>query len=89
MTQDTVLTIGRTAILTALTVASPVLALTLAVGLTVSIFQATTQIQEQTLTFAPKIVAALLALLVFGSWMLAKLMDLAAYLLGNANSFVH
>jgi flagellar biosynthesis protein FliQ len=88
VTQETVLTIGRTAIWTALTVASPVLGLTLAVGLAVSIFQATTQIHEQTLTFAPKIVAALLALLIFGAWMLTKLMDLTRYLIGNANSFV-
>lgn len=88
MTQETVLTIGRTAIWTALTVAAPVLGLTLAMGLAVSIFQATTQIHEQTLTFAPKIVAALLSLLVFGGWMLTKLMDLARYLMGNANSFV-
>jgi flagellar biosynthesis protein FliQ len=88
MTQETVLTIGRTAIWTALTVASPVLALTLIVGLAVSIFQATTQIHEQTMTFAPKIVAALLSLLIFGSWMLSRLMDLTRYLLGNVNSFV-
>ena len=88
MTQETVLTIGRTAIWTALTVASPVLALTLIVGLAVSIFQATTQIHEQTMTFAPKIVAALLSLLIFGSWMLSRLMDLTRYLLGNVNSFI-
>ncbi len=89
MTQETVLTIGRTAIWTALTVSAPVLGLTLAVGLAVSIFQATTQIHEQTLAFAPKIVAALVSLLVFGAWMLTKLMDLARYLMGNANSFIH
>ena len=88
MTQDTVLTIGRTAIWTALKVAAPVLGMTLAVGLTVSIIQATTQIHEQTMTFAPKIVAAMVSLLLFGPWMLRQLMDITSYLLGNAGSFV-
>lgn len=88
MTMEVVLNVGRQAVWTTLSVASPVLALTLAVGLLVSIFQATTQIHEQTLTFAPKIVATLVTLLVFGPWMLGKLLDLTRYLLGNLNSFV-
>lgn len=88
MTVEIVLNVGRQAVWTALSVASPVLALTLAVGLAVSIFQATTQIHEQTLTFAPKIVATLLSLLVFGPWMLSRILDLTRNLLGNLNSFV-
>ncbi len=88
MTMEIVLNVGRQAVWTALSVASPVLALTLAVGLLVSIFQATTQIHEQTLTFAPKIVATLISLLVFGPWMLARILDLTRNLLGNLNSFV-
>ncbi|MDP2872526.1 MAG: flagellar biosynthesis protein FliQ [Bacillota bacterium] len=88
MSVEIVLNVGRQAVWTALSVASPVLALTLAVGLLVSIFQATTQIHEQTLTFAPKIVATLISLLVFGPWMLARILDLTRNLLGNLNSFV-
>lgn len=66
----------------------PVLALGLAVGLIVSIFQATTQIQEQTLAFVPKIAAVIIALLVFGPWMLATMIDFASNILGNLMSFV-
>ncbi len=88
MSMEIVLSVGRQAVWTALSVASPVLAMTLAVGLLISIFQATTQIHEQTLTFAPKIVATLVSLLVFGPWMLTKLLDLTRHLLGNLNSFV-
>lgn len=88
MTQEIVLNLGRQAVLTVLAVSAPVLGLTLAVGLAVSIFQATTQIHEQTLTFAPKIVATLVALLLCGSWMMAKLLDLARELLGNLSAYV-
>lgn len=88
MTQEMVLSLGRQAILTILSVSAPVLGLTLAVGLAVSIFQATTQIHEQTLTFAPKIVATLVALLLCGSWMMAKLLDLTRNLLGNLSLYV-
>ena len=57
MSQEYVLAIAREAIFTTLTVAAPILILSLLVGLGISIFQATTQIQEQTLTFVPKLVA--------------------------------
>lgn len=66
----------------------PILALGLAVGLLVSVFQATTQIQEQTLAFVPKIAAVIAALLIFGPWMLATLMDFTQNILGNLMSFV-
>lgn len=52
----------------------PALSLGLAVGLIISVFQAVTQIQEQTLALVPKIIAIVAALLVFGSWMLGKMM---------------
>ena len=56
-----------------LMLAAPVLLIGMAVGLVVSIFQATTSIQEQTLTFVPKITAILLSLVFFGPWMLSSL----------------
>jgi len=65
-----VLNVAREGILTTLMVAAPVLGTGLAVGLLVSIFQATTQIQEQTLAFVPKIAAVLLAILLFGAWII-------------------
>ncbi|RMA97478.1 flagellar biosynthesis protein FliQ [Hydrogenothermus marinus] len=59
----------------ALIVGGPVILITFLVGLIVSIFQAATQINEMTLTFIPKIVATLIAIIIFGSWMFRKLID--------------
>ena len=61
---------AREAITTILIVSAPVLGIGLAVGLLVSIFQATTQIQEPTQAFVPKIAAVFLALLIFGGWIM-------------------
>ena len=63
----------RSAILQLLLMSAPVLLMGMLVGLIVSIFQATTSIQEQTLTFVPKIAAILVALLFFGPWMMTTL----------------
>lgn len=65
--------IMRSGVLQVLIIAAPVLLIGMMVGLIVSIFQATTSIQEQTLTFVPKIAAILLALFFFGNWMLTTL----------------
>lgn len=78
MTPEFVITFAQEAIKTTILVSMPMLGLGLAVGLLVSIFQAVTQIQEMTLTFVPKILIVLLALLFFASWMLEQLMDFAA-----------
>jgi flagellar biosynthetic protein FliQ len=69
------LDMARDAMTTILKVSVPVLLIGLIVGLVVSIFQATTQIQEQSLHFVPKIVAMLAALLLLGSWMLTVLKE--------------
>lgn len=69
------ISLGREAVFTALIVAAPVLILSMAVGLIISLFQAVTQIQEPTLAFIPKIVVTALALLFFGPFMLAMLTD--------------
>ncbi|MBW2245627.1 MAG: flagellar biosynthesis protein FliQ [Deltaproteobacteria bacterium] len=73
MTPDTVITFAQQAIRTTILVSAPMLGLALVVGLAISIFQAVTQIQEMTLTFVPKILVVLLALLFFASWMLDQL----------------
>lgn len=70
MTPDFAINICRKAVQTALMCAMPMLMAGLIVGLTVSIFQAATQINEQTLTFIPKIVAVFLTLLLFGPWII-------------------
>jgi flagellar biosynthesis protein FliQ len=66
----------------------PILLIGLLVGLIVSIFQATTQIQEQTLAFVPKIIAVIIAFLFFGPWMLATILNFTASIFGNLTSFV-
>lgn len=63
----------RTAVFQILVLSAPLLLIGMVVGLIISIFQATTSIQEQTLTFVPKIAAILLALMFFGPWMLGTL----------------
>ena len=62
--------LARRSILIALQLSLPILVLSLVVGVAVSLFQAVTQIQEQTLTFVPKIIVLVLALVVLGPWML-------------------
>ncbi len=66
---------------TALLIAAPLLGLTLLVGLVISIFQVVTQVQEMSLVFVPKILAAIVALAVFGPWMLKKLVSFSANLI--------
>jgi flagellar biosynthetic protein FliQ len=75
MNAQMVLTMGQDALLTLLMVAAPILGIVLVVGLVISLFQAITQINEATLTFIPKLVAAMLALAVAGPWMLSMLVD--------------
>ena len=75
MTQTLVLDIMRNAFFTIVLVSGPVLIIALIVGLIISILQATTQIQEQTLSFVPKIIAVMVALIVFGSFMLNQLVS--------------
>ncbi len=75
MTIDQVITLGQRMLEVALLVGTPVLLITFIVGVIISVFQAATQIHEMTLTFIPKILATLLAVFVFGSWMLIKLVE--------------
>ncbi|MCL6456753.1 MAG: flagellar biosynthesis protein FliQ [Gorillibacterium sp.] len=86
MNQQVVVDLAYQALLTTLYIAAPLLGLALLVGLAVSIFQATTQIQEQTLAFVPKILAVLLSLLLFGPWILSTLVDFTYALLSNLHN---
>lgn len=70
MSQDFIVYMAKEAVYTILLISGPLLGTSLLVGLLISIFQATTQIQEQTLTFVPKIALVLIALVIFGPWML-------------------
>jgi flagellar biosynthetic protein FliQ len=75
MTPEFVVNFAQEAIKVTLFVSMPMLALGLIVGVAISIFQAVTQIQEMTLTFVPKILVVLIALLIFSNWMLGQLMN--------------
>lgn len=72
MTHEYVVNIGRQAIETTLMCAAPMLLAALGIGLIISIFQAATQINEQTMTFIPKIVGVFVTLLIFAPWILQK-----------------
>lgn len=88
MTPETVITIAEEGIWTVLLVCGPLLILALVVGLIVSVFQATTQIQEQTLAFVPKIVAVLLGMIFFGPWMLSQLLSYTDNIFSNLTRFI-
>ena len=75
MTIDDIVLIASDALYTICITAAPVLIVSLVVGLIVSIFQTVTSIQEQTLTFVPKILAIFVSLLIFGHWMLTEMSE--------------
>ncbi len=88
MSETYIAAIGTQAIKTALMVAAPVLLVSMAVGLIISIFQALTQIQEQTLTFVPKVVAIVLVFLLLGSWMTNSLVKFTESMLKSIATIV-
>jgi flagellar biosynthetic protein FliQ len=75
MNPESVMTMGRHAMEVTLMIAAPLLLVALIIGLVVSIFQAATQINEQTLSFIPKLVGIFVALVVAGPWMLSVMLD--------------
>jgi len=75
MTDGSILDMAREAIIVILKVSAPILIVSIVVGLVISIIQTTTSIQEQTITFVPKLFAIFVALLVFGSYMINTLRE--------------
>ncbi|QOR68571.1 flagellar biosynthesis protein FliQ [Cytobacillus suaedae] len=88
MSPEFVISLAEKGVYTTLIISGPLLLLALVVGLIVSVFQATTQIQEQTLAFVPKIIAVLVGLIFFGPWMLTHMLTYAHDIFGNLNRFV-
>ena len=88
MDSDFIIALAGQAVYTILKASAPMLVLGLVVGLIVSIFQSTTQIQEQTLAFVPKIVAVMLGILLFGPWILNTLVDFTYNLLNNLYKYI-
>ena len=86
MTEGQVLDIAKEAIYTIIICSAPMLIISLVVGLIVSIFQTVTSIQEQTLTFVPKIIAVFVGIMIFGSWILTNLTEFATGLSLRKNS---
>ncbi len=89
MTVDVVTDITAQALYLIIQVSLPVLLVSLIVGLTVSIFQTVTSIQEQTLTFVPKIIAVFLALIIFGNWMMTAMVEFMTELWSGFSLYIH
>lgn len=87
MGSDVALKLVSHLLVTALLISAPLLALTLLVGLVVSILQVVTQVQDMSLTFVPKILVAVLALVMFGPWMLRTLLSYATNLISNIPTY--
>ena len=88
MSGDLVIQLGQEALWIVMLVSAPMLGLGLIVGLLVSVFQATTSIQEQTLAFIPKIIAVFVAILIFGPWMLRIMVEYLTNILVNLPSYL-
>lgn len=88
MSNELVISIAERAIWVILLASGPLLLVALITGLAVSIFQATTQIQEQTLAFVPKIIAVLVAIVFFGPWMLSHVTSYAADIFENLVRYI-
>ncbi|MBZ4645875.1 MAG: flagellar biosynthesis protein FliQ [Petroclostridium sp.] len=88
MDQGLVIDLAQNALFTVLLIAGPMLGLGLLVGLAVSIFQAVTQIQEQTLAFIPKIIVVLGCIIIFGPWMLSVAVEFTQNLFLNMNNYL-
>ena len=89
MTVDAVTEMANNALFVVIQVALPVLLVSMCVGLLVSIFQTVTSIQEQTLTFVPKIISVFLAIAILGSWMMTKMTEFTTQLWSNFSLYIH
>lgn len=89
MTQETVIYLAKEALSVVLLVSAPMLGFGMLVGIIVSILQATTQIQEQTLTFVPKIIAVMVAIIIFGPWMLTVVTQFTENLFSQLPNFIY
>ena len=88
ITEDAILDIARDAIYTIIITSAPLLIVSLVIGLIISIFQTVTSIQEQTLTFVPKILGIFVTMLICGSWMLNNMTSLIERLWSNFSYYL-
>lgn len=88
ITEGQVLDIAREALFLIIKVSAPLLLISLIIGLIVSIFQTVTSIQEQTLTFVPKILAIFLALIIMGHWIMNNMVEYMVRLWSEFNAYI-
>ncbi|OLN22776.1 flagellar biosynthetic protein FliQ [Domibacillus antri] len=88
MNTEMVISLAEKGVYMTIIICAPLLLLALGIGLAVSIFQATTQIQEQTLAFVPKIVGVLVGIIFFGPWMLTRMVSYMMEIFTNLTRFV-
>lgn len=89
MTVDAVIEMMKDALYVIIKVSLPVLLVSMIIGLVISIFQTVTSIQEQTLTFVPKVIGIFLALMLLGNWMMSTLVEYTTQLWSTFSLYVH
>jgi len=89
MNPEAVIHIGKQAVETVLLTSAPMLLAAMVIGLLISIFQAATQINEQTMTFIPKIVAVFVTLLIFGPWIIELLITFTTGIISQIATIGH
>ena len=89
MSQQFVIHLGREVFFTAIIIAAPMLVAGLIVGVTISVIQTATSIQEQPLTFIPKIVAVVVSLILFFPWMMNTILSFTTELITNIPTYIH
>ena len=88
MTTGDVITVARETIWVIAKTSLPILLISMIVGLVISLFQTLTSIQEQTLTFVPKLLAIMLALMIMGNWLLSEIVSFMQMLWGNFGQYI-
>lgn len=88
MNENVVIDIARQTLWLIIKVSAPMLLVSLIIGLVVSIFQTVTSIQEQTLTFVPKLIAIFLVIMLLGSWMMTEIRDFMVELISNISYYI-
>lgn len=88
MTIDTVTAITRDALYTIIISSAPMLLISLIIGLVISIFQTVTSIQEQTLTFVPKVIGIFAAIMILGHWVMNNMVNYTINLWSNFDSYI-
>ena len=89
MSTDWIVDMGNDALFLIIKASAPILLVSLAVGLIISIFQTVTSIQEQTLTFVPKIIAIFLTLVLLGQWMMNTMVEYTVQLWTSFSQYIH